>query len=222
VARTVACLVDVYETLLHYDFAGHTRKLSAIAGTDVKTWEQAQLSLIPEFDSGRLTMHEAIARILAECGLTPSEDLIAELAAADVEYLTTGCSLYDDAVPFLQRVRDMGIKIALVSNCGADTRPLLDRLRVFPLTDEAILSCEVGHAKPSPQIYSHALDALGVDPGDAVFVDDQPSYCEGALALGIRPIQIARAGQPPDPRYEQVSTLADVPSLLLSGLFRKP
>jgi HAD superfamily hydrolase (TIGR01509 family) len=219
VARTVACLVDVYETLLHYDFAGHTRRLAALAGTDVETWERAQLSLLPEFDSGRLTMPGAITRILTECGITPREDLIAELAAADVDYLAAGGGLYDDAVPFLQQVRSMGIKIALVSNCGADTRPLLDRLDVFPLTDEAILSCEVGHAKPSREIYTRALDALGVTAQDAVFVDDQPSYCEGALAVGIRPIQIAREGQPPDPRYEQVRTLADVPPLLLSGAF---
>jgi putative hydrolase of the HAD superfamily len=212
--RTRACLVDVYETLLHYDFEGHTRKLSAIAGADVREWERAQIALMPEFDSGRLPMREAIARILTECGVTPRADLVEELAAADVEYLAAGCGLYDDAVPFLQDVREMGVTIALVSNCGQDTRPLLDRLDVFPLADEALLSCEVGHAKPSPEIYQRALDALGVGARDAVFVDDQPSYCEGALALGIRPIQIARGGQPKDPRYEQVTTLSAIPALL--------
>lgn len=213
-ARTKACLVDVYETLLHYDFEGHVRKLCAIAGTDIARWERAQIALLPEFDSGRLTMEEAIGRILAECGVTPRPGLAGELAAADEEFLEAGGGLFDDAIPFLEAVRDLGVKIALVSNCGPDTRPRLDRLGLFPLADEAILSCEAGCAKPSPEIYQLALDALGVTAEDAAFVDDQPSYCEGALALGIRPIQIARFGQPEDPRYEQVTTLAAIPALL--------
>jgi FMN phosphatase YigB (HAD superfamily) len=55
-----------------------------------------------------------------------------------------------------------------------------------------VLSCEVGSAKPSPEIYVTALTDLGVAAADAVFIDDQPTFCVGAEAVGVRPIQISR------------------------------
>jgi HAD superfamily hydrolase (TIGR01509 family) len=212
--RAKACLVDVYETLFRYDFAAHGGRLAALAGADAAVWARAQIAMARDYDLGRLTPRAAMLRILDDCGIAPEKDLVAALVAVDEEFFTVDGGLYDDAIPFLQAVRDLGVKIALVSNCGADTRPMLTRLEVLPLADEAILSCEIGHAKPDREIYERALDALGVSAEDAVFVDDQPSYCEGALAVGIRPIQIARHGQPRDPRYDQVSALAAIPALL--------
>jgi HAD superfamily hydrolase (TIGR01509 family) len=212
--KAKACLVDVYETLFRYDFAAHGGRLAALAGADAAVWAQAQIAMARDYDLGRLTQRAAMLRILGDCGIDPRDELVAELVGADKEFFAVDGGLYDDAIPFLQSVRDLGVKVALVSNCGADTRPMLTRLEILPLADEAVLSCEIGHAKPDREIYERALDVLGVRAEDAVFVDDQPSYCEGALALGIRPIQIARHGQPKDPRYEQVSTLAAIPPLL--------
>jgi HAD superfamily hydrolase (TIGR01509 family) len=209
-----ACLVDVYETLLTYDFEAHSRDMAALAGAGVKDWQRAQIAIMPDFDAGRLSMDDAIARILAECGITPSPDLVGRLVRADAETLKAGCGPYPDVVPFLRELRDRDLKIALVSNCGADTRPLLTRLNLLQLADEAILSCEVGHPKPRPEIYHRALDALGIQAGEAVMIDDQPSYCAGAEAVGVRAIQVARDGAPPDPRFRSVASLLDIPSLL--------
>jgi FMN phosphatase YigB (HAD superfamily) len=58
-------------------------------------------------------------------------------------------------------------------------------------------------AKPAAQIYLLALEQLDAGAADAVFVDDQVRYCEGAQALGIRSFQIIRGepgpGQVPAP-----------------------
>ncbi|HEX6453842.1 MAG TPA: HAD-IA family hydrolase [Trebonia sp.] len=209
-----ACLVDVYETLLSYDFERHSRDMAARADADLEKWRQAQVAILPDFDSGRLTMAAAIAHILSECGIAPDPDLVDELARADEQTLAADCGLYPDAVPFLHGLRDRGLKIALVSNCGADTRPLLTRLNLIQLADEAILSCEVGHPKPQPEIYLRALDALGVPAGEAVMIDDQPSYCAGAEAVGVRAIQVARNGASPDPRFRPVGSLLDILPIL--------
>ena len=55
-----------------------------------------------------------------------------------------------------------------------------------------VLSCEVGAAKPAPEIFQCALDRLAVTAEAAVFVDDQPGYCAGSVAMGIRTVQIVR------------------------------
>jgi FMN phosphatase YigB (HAD superfamily) len=42
------------------------------------------------------------------------------------------------------------------------------------------------------------LRRLAVDADQAVFVEDQVDYCEGAEALGIRALRIEREGRDPD------------------------
>lgn len=209
-----AVLVDVYETLVSYDFESHTRRLSELAGADLSAWQRAQIGLQPDFDSGLVTTDAAMTRLLGECGVDADPALTERLARADAEWMRSGVAPYPDAVPFLRELRARGKRIALVSNCGADTRPMLERLGLIELADETILSCEVGTPKPAPEIYFRALDALGADAAGAVMVDDQPRYCAGAEAVGVRAIQIARNGAAPDPRFTPVSGLMEIPDLL--------
>ncbi|MBO0806137.1 MAG: HAD-IA family hydrolase [Nocardiopsaceae bacterium] len=208
-----ACLVDVYQTLVAYDFEAHSRHLAALAGADPGDWQRSQIAATRDFDAGLLSVDAAMTRNLTDCHIEPSPDLVGRLARAQTS-LMADCGRYPDAIPFLREARDRGLKIALVSNCGADTRPLLGRLNLIELADEVILSCEVGCPKPEPEIYHRALDALGVPAGQAVMIDDQPSYCAGAEAAGVRAIQVARDGTAPDPRFRSVPSLMDIPPLL--------
>ncbi|MBO0820029.1 MAG: hypothetical protein J2P26_04180, partial [Nocardiopsaceae bacterium] len=130
-----ACLVDVYSTLLRYDFADHSRRLAELAGADLAAWQRGQIALNAAFDSGRLSTTEMLACLLEGCGIRPRPGQAAELAAASRAYLRDGCGLFEDATAFLRELRAAGIAIALVSNCGADTRPLLTDLGVIPLAD---------------------------------------------------------------------------------------
>jgi putative hydrolase of the HAD superfamily len=132
---------------------------------------------------------------LREFGVEPRPDLVRALVDRDRELLLAAARLYDDAIPFLESLRSHGVKIAIVSNCTEHTRRLLTEIEVAALADVLVLSCEVGAAKPEPEIFRYALDQLGVAADAAVFVDDQPSYCAGAVALGIRTAQIIRGEQ---------------------------
>ena len=116
-------------------------------------------------------------------------------------------------------LRAQGVLIALVSNCADSTRGLLEHLGVIPLVDAVVLSCEIGSMKPSPEIYVTALADLGVAAADAVFIDDQPTFCLGAESVGVRPIRIARAGVDGVTAgagwdFPVVRSFADVPPLL--------
>ena len=125
------------------------------------------------------------------------------MVAADREATLELVELFADTVPFLEALREAGIRTAFVSNCAENTRPLLDALGLSPLVDELVLSCEVGAAKPEPKIYQLALDRLGVEPRHAIFIDDQQRFCDGATELGIGAVRIDRRGDTGD-----VNTLA--------------
>ena len=107
-------------------------------------------------------------------------------------HLETGIHLHEDALPVLRALRERGIPTALVSNCSHGTRTVIDRLGLEDEMDAVILSFEARSMKPEPEIYLEALRRLGAAPGDAVFVDDQERFIEGAEALGIRSLRIDR------------------------------
>jgi putative hydrolase of the HAD superfamily len=194
VARPQAFLVDVFETILTCDFTVHARELPLLAGVPAPAWNQAFALLGQPLSEGRTSLREAFEQALRAVGATPLEGLADKLAERDQELLFECSRLCDDTVPFLNRARARGFKVALVSNCAANARPLLEQLGVVQLVDAVVLSCEVGRAKPSPGIYQRALEMLGVAAGEAVFVDDQPGFCAGAEALGIQAVRIERGG----------------------------
>ena len=213
-----ACLIDVWQTILFGDFQARVESLTAYAGVDTEVWLAEWLRTAVERDRGEISVADSVAQALRVCGVEPRPELIADLMRQDAEEMRETVRLYDDSVPFLTSLRSKGILIALVSNCSDTTRPILDHLGVFPLVDAAILSCEVRSAKPSPEIYLAALEALGVAAADAVFIDDQHGYCAGAEAVGVRAIQITRHESPglpaTAPDFPIVRSLLEVAPLL--------
>jgi len=182
----------VYDTLLSCDFARHRLELPALAGVTGDAWGFAHSQIGSALTNGRLSKAEGFEQVLRACGVEPRADLVQTLVYRDRELLLASARLYDDAIPFLQALRSGGIQIAIVSNCSEHTRDLLDKLGVAELADVLVLSCEVGVAKPSAEIFTYALDRLGVTARDALFVDDQASFCAAGTVLGITAVQIVR------------------------------
>lgn len=187
-----ACLIDVYGTILVSQFVPRMESLIAPLGIPIGDWLAEWDKLREDRDRGRVTVTASFTRTLPAFGIEPEPGLIADLARRDAELSRARVRLCDDTVPFLEWLRSQGVLTALVSNCADSTRAQLAYLGVIPLVDAVVLSCEVGSVKPYPEIYATALDELGVAAVDAVFIDDQPTFCVGAQAVGIRAIQIVR------------------------------
>lgn len=80
-------------------------------------------------------------------------------------------------------------RTALLSNSRSDyIRAELAKHDLEKHFDEIFISSEVGHIKPEPAIFQHALDKLGITADECVFIDDNPRNTAGAAALGIHTI----------------------------------
>lgn len=91
------------------------------------------------------------------------------------------------------------------------------------LFDAAVVTGEVGADKPDPGGFEAVCDRLGVSPGAAVFVGDDPDLdVAGAVAAGMPVVQVLYGGGPePDPRAiatVQRDVLADALPGVLAGL----
>jgi putative hydrolase of the HAD superfamily len=202
-------LLDLYDTIVWSEWFRLRDLIASRTGLDDRT-------LIAAFDASRPARGVGrypdaagdMAAVLEAAGRDPDPLLIRELADLERAELTQRVHLYDDTIPVLAALRDRGVRTALVSNCSHSTRPVVDRLRLAETFDAVILSFEARAMKPDPAIYGAALEALGAEPGQAIFVDDQPRYCDGAAALGIETRLILRPNEdaPDDTHGHRVVT----------------
>jgi HAD superfamily hydrolase (TIGR01549 family) len=115
---------------------------------------------------------------------------IAEMEAAATR---ANYHVYDDVIPAMRRLRDAGIKRALISNADADVTALCTRLEFAHEMNLIVTSAVVGWEKPDVRTFRAALDPLGVEPHEAIHIGDQPkSDVVGARAAGMRAALIDR------------------------------
>jgi putative hydrolase of the HAD superfamily len=79
-----------------------------------------------------------------------------------------------------------------------------------------VFSSEIGKRKPAPEMYRAALDAIAVEPMQALFVGDRvrEDY-EGPRALGMRAVILtAHRDEKPPVGIHTIASLSDLPHLL--------
>ena len=81
-------------------------------------------------------------------------------------------------------------KVGLLSNAWDNLRQTMhNRWNIDGLFDELVISAEVGMVKPDPRIFHLALEKLGVQPAEAVFIDDMLVNVDAARQQGLAAIQ---------------------------------
>ncbi|GAA4789872.1 HAD family phosphatase [Actinomycetospora chlora] len=98
-----------------------------------------------------------------------------------------GVAPRDGVLDTLRTAKSNGWKIGFVTTTSIDNvTAVLDALPVDPGDfDVIVTSDQVDEPKPDPAAYRFALDALGVDAGDAVAVEDNPDGVRAAAAAGV-------------------------------------
>lgn len=95
------------------------------------------------------------------------------------------------ALELLDRLRERGVRLALVSNCAADLPLLWPSTPFAARFDTSVFSCDIGWMKPRPEIYQLALERLGVAPVNACFVGDgSDNELSAARKIGLTPILV--------------------------------
>lgn len=134
----------------------------------------------------------------------------------------TAISVPKDFIPFhdtvgsLQRLKEQGYRIGVISNLRRDMDELCRNLEMAPYLDFCLTSSEVGVEKPDPAIFVAALERVGVNPSEAVHVGDQPrSDLVGARGAGLHAVLLDRGNWHQDMvNCVRISHLAELYDLL--------
>ena len=125
-------------------------------------------------------------------GLQLDDETLRELAWHWYSPMATHTHVASDVIPTLTKLRERGLKFALVSNTFIPGFVLdkhlamHDLLEFFPIR---VYSSAVGVCKPHPRIFEEALRQVGVKAADALFVGDiVRKDIVGAQRVGMRAV----------------------------------
>lgn len=121
-----------------------------------------------------------------------AEDLLEELNALVVAELEHGVEAMVGARELLERLREQGVPIGLVSNSPLRfVRRSIEIVGFEDLFDVVLSAHEVAAPKPAPDPYLEACRRLGVEPGlSVVALEDSPTGVAAARAAGLTVIGV--------------------------------
>jgi putative hydrolase of the HAD superfamily len=95
------------------------------------------------------------------------------------------------AAETIAALRERGVKTGLITVCSEDVPKLWAETPFHGLFDSEVFSASVGLRKPDPRIYRLALDELGVEAGEAMFVGDGANdELAGAERVGMTAVML--------------------------------
>jgi putative hydrolase of the HAD superfamily len=148
--------------------------LEAAKVRDLFRSDEAARDLLVELECGRLEEPEFEQRFAPLLGVE-HEGL--------VERMFAGSGPDARMLGAVKGARDAGVRTGLISNSwgvGRYPQELMEEL-----FDGVVISGIVGIRKPTPEIYSMGAEAVGLPPGDCVYVDDLGFNLKPAKELGM-------------------------------------
>ncbi|HEX2195419.1 MAG TPA: HAD-IA family hydrolase [Actinomycetota bacterium] len=151
-------------------------------------------------------------RFLEELG-HEDESLVSRLF--EVFSSTSTYRLYDDVLPALRDLSQLGYRLGLISNFERWLEEMLVELEVGHVFDVAVISGIEGVEKPDASIYLRALEKAGVSADGAVHVGDSPGLdVEPARSVGMETVLLDRLDRYRGHDGHRISSLKELPDLL--------
>ncbi|MGE3076544.1 MAG: HAD family hydrolase [Dehalococcoidia bacterium] len=180
-----------------------TRLEIEVADADL---ERAFHAVLPEYRPGETETAPHISRLLGAAftwlGLAVGAGDVEACARIFFREATHALAVYDDARALLASLKVRGYRTAVVTNAvfpAALFEPKVNELGLAGYIDSFVASADVGLAKPNPSPFLKALDALHLEPHEAIFVGDvAETDIAGARAAGMRAVLLERTDRARD------------------------
>jgi putative hydrolase of the HAD superfamily len=178
-----AVIFDFGGVLCFHPDDARWRRAAETAGLPVSEFMSAFWAHRIPYDAGMVEPADYWRRVL---GPAFQESSLPELVRREIELWNQ----YDARVlAWAGQLRAAGYRTAILSNLP---RPLGEELRATPgfldHFDHHTFSYELRKVKPQPEIYLNAIRGVGVEPSEALFLDDKTENVEGARAVGLQAV----------------------------------
>ena len=134
-----------------------------------------------------------VRKLLGQFGIELSDEELGRFLEAEHDAWEPSRVLGSTTHALLESLRSRGLRLGLVSNAfdpGWLLHRDLEQMGIAERIDFAVFSSEVGKRKPHPAIFERALEALDVEPAEAMFVGDRLyEDVRGAGEVGMTTVQ---------------------------------
>jgi 2-haloacid dehalogenase len=134
--------------------------------------------------------HRAVSYVMDRLGISYTQDEVRWLVS-EIEKLKP----FPDVVVALQKLRNAGYKLVILSNGDPDMLQAAGPHIGFPF-DRVISVAEAGYFKPHWRTYAKAGELIGLDRSGCLFVANHAFDCIGAKSYGMRTAFIDRRKRP--------------------------
>lgn len=165
------------EYLVDQFFHERTEKKIYEAVFGSKEWEK--------LDLGELTFQEA-SDIFLKRGR--EKDIEFEMQAVLDNWMDM-LATRKATVNLMRLFKKNGFNLYYLSNIGRETLHEISKRSFWTMFDGGIASCDVGIAKPDPQIYQMLIDKFNLIPQETIFTDDRRENAISSFHVGITGIQ---------------------------------
>ena len=127
---------------------------------------------------------------------------------------------FPETKPMLKSLRKDGYKLGLITNGGGETqRAKLHNLGLEDSFDQVVISGEFGDHKPSAAPFLATARWLGAEPGELLYVGDNPlNDVDASRNAGYEPVWVRTTGTWVFPHVEkpalQIDHIRELPALL--------
>ncbi|MHC1598397.1 MAG: HAD family hydrolase [Candidatus Methanofastidiosia archaeon] len=204
-----AVLFDIDGTLLDHKSA-QEKALNEYAATCsedidninkfISCWEYASGYYFDKYVKGEITF-KRIRSLRAQYVFKQFDVLLSEREAYErfmryMEFYERHWSLYSDVLACLKELKGI-YKLGIISNGGSrQQRRKLAHMGIDKYFCASVISEDIGVAKPNQIIFNNALENLGLEADEVVYVgDDEKADIEGAKAVGIHAVFLCRYGE---------------------------
>lgn len=207
-----AVFFDLYQTLVNYDPPREEQLARIISDYGIKIAvdslrhpmvladeyiyeEHSRLPISKRNEKEQKILFTQYQTILLEkAGIRPTPELIHH-NIIEMQRVKFRHVLFDDVLPVLNKLRQNGIILGLISNIDSDMSPVFDELELSPLLQVVVTSKETGFHKPQPEIFNEATRRAEVKSSDSLYIGDQYQIdVIGAKESGMQGILLDRNG----------------------------
>ena len=172
----------------HEAVADHERLHDHVLAAAQWFWSDTDRHRIGRHDI-RKARRDIVARAFAQIELDHDE-LCHTIADAFSDHREAAMQLFPGALDTLDRLRQEGVALALVTNGGAQgQRAKIERFDLAHRFDHILIEGEFGKGKPEPEVYLHLMERLDSGPDTTWVVGDNLEWEVAApQRLGIHAI----------------------------------
>lgn len=191
----VNCLNSGYDFLQKSGYA--VPPIDKFWANQVEIWQRYRERAAETLEEWRIV--DAVKDLLSSFNIKDNGRLPEKFFEAYYTPVSRQLSVFADALSVLQKLKEKGKRIGLVSNTYFPEDYHINELKRFGLLtclDFTIFSITFGYRKPHPTIYGRALELLGTEPERTLFIGDRyMEDCAGPAAAGMHTIIKYRHGR---------------------------